>query len=335
MDKKLIHNFLTQLKQLEKENVLSKKYHDIILEFYQDYKNAVGEDIFNKNNCDNIFLTFLNETKKQLEEPYQFELYHKKIVSPINYEKFGNDFVRPLIDIKHSKIFGTENLKKIQEQLSNNENVILLANHQTELDPQAIKILLDKDFRSIIEEMIFVAGERVITDPLAIPFSMGCNLLCIYSKKHINNIPSLKQQKLLHNRKTMNVMSSLLQEGRKIIYIAPSGGRDRLSSQGKVSPALFDPQSIEMMNLMSKKAKTPTHFYPLALYTYHILPPPEVVEKEIGEKRKTKKYPAYLAFGKKLDMNKFSDEEKKQKRIKTAEFIWKEVVHEYNKIHKE
>ena len=43
--------------------------------------------------------------------------------------------------------------------------------------------------------MIFVAGERVITDPLAIPFSMGSNLLCIYSKRYIDHPPEKKIEK--------------------------------------------------------------------------------------------------------------------------------------------
>ncbi len=50
--------------------------------------------------------------------------------------------------------------------------------------------------------MIFVAGERVITDPLAVPASMGRNLLCIYSKRYIDHPPELKSEKQLHNKRT-------------------------------------------------------------------------------------------------------------------------------------
>ena len=35
--------------------------------------------------------------------------------------------------------------------------------------------------------MIMVAGDRVTTDVVAVPFSKGRNLLCIFSKKHIEN----------------------------------------------------------------------------------------------------------------------------------------------------
>ena len=77
-------------------------------------------------------------------------------------------------------------------------------------------------------------------------------------------------------------MSRLLREGGKIVYVAPSGGRDRKNSLGKVEIAPFDPASIEMFYLMANKAKTPTHFVPLALATYDLLSPPENVQKELG-----------------------------------------------------
>ncbi len=100
--------------------------------------------------------------------------------------------------------------------------------------------------------MIFVAGERVITDPLAVPFSMGRNLLCIFSKRYIDHPPEQKMKKQLHNKRTMELMSELLSEGGKAIYVAPSGGRDRPNADGVVEIAPFDPQSIEMFYLMAR-----------------------------------------------------------------------------------
>jgi glycerol-3-phosphate O-acyltransferase len=43
-----------------------------------------------------------------------------------------------------SQLVGLENAKKIQELVKKGENVIILSNHQTEVDPQAISILLEK-----------------------------------------------------------------------------------------------------------------------------------------------------------------------------------------------
>jgi hypothetical protein len=47
---------------------------------------------------------------------------------------------------------------------------------------------------------LIIAGDRVVTDPLSKPFSMGRNLFCVHSKKHMDDIPELKAQKMETNR---------------------------------------------------------------------------------------------------------------------------------------
>ncbi len=55
---------------------------------------------------------------------------------------------------------------------------------QTEADPQVTSLLFEKEgFQDLSERLISVAGHRVTTDPVCMPFRMGRNLLCIYSKK--------------------------------------------------------------------------------------------------------------------------------------------------------
>ena len=80
-------------------------------------------------------------------------------------------------------------------QIADGDNVVLFANHQSEADPQIFSVLLDPKYPGFAEQTIFVAGDRVTTDLLAGPFSMGRNLLCIFSKKHIENPPELKSEK--------------------------------------------------------------------------------------------------------------------------------------------
>ncbi len=276
---------------------------------------------------------FFQLLAEQLRSPYQFEPYHQKIRHPIDYFQFSLDFIRPLVEENKSTVLGLEFVEKIVKQLKAKENVVLLANHQTETDPQAIAILLQKTHPELAEEIIYVAGERVVTDPPAIPFSMGTNLLCIYSKRYIDYPLEQKAQKLLHNKNTMELMSRLLQEGGKIIYVAPSGGRDRRDAQGNVFPAPFDPNSIEMFYLMAKKAKTPTHFYPLALDTYELLPPPETIQVELGEQRIAKRTSIHLAFGPEFDMEHILAGETKEARRKArADAIWQTVYDLYRRI---
>lgn len=307
---------------------LPKKYEKILAQFFVDYRKVVGTD-------DSILHLFLQLVQDQLQFPFTFEPYHKKVRHPIDYYQFSLDFLRPLIDVAHSTVLGQDTLAQIDHQLKKKENAVLLANHQTETDPQAIAILLEKIYPHIGEQIIYVAGERVVTDPLAIPFSMGCDLLCIYSKRYIDHPPELKAQKQLHNKNTMDRMSHLLQEGGKIIYVAPSGGRDRRGTSGEVEVAPFDPASIEMFTLMARKAKTPTHFYPFALATYDLMPPPDTIQKELGEVRTAKRCPIHIAFAPEFDMEKFpgsGENDKTLRRKNRADAIWNIVNTYYQRL---
>ena len=209
----------------------------------------------------------------------------------------------------------------------------MLANHQTEPDPQVISLLIEKIDPILAKEMIFIAGHRVTSDPLAVPLSLGRNLLCIYSKKHISHPPEKKGEKILHNQRTLKEMQTLLNEGGHCIYVAPSGGRDRFDAiTGHVQIAPFDPQSVELFGLLGSRAERLVHFYPLALKSYDLMPPPGQVEKELGEKRVIHFTPVYLSFGKEVEMESFAgseDANKKEKRIRRAEYIWSQVCKEY------
>ncbi|MFA6502108.1 MAG: 1-acyl-sn-glycerol-3-phosphate acyltransferase, partial [Parachlamydiales bacterium] len=228
--------------------------------------------------------------------------------------------------------------EKIKKYIENKENVILLANHQSEVDPMLIYIMLEEKYYDIAKDVIYVAGDRVTNDFLAIPFSMGCNLLCIYSKRYIDIDLSLKHKKQIHNKKVMSLMSSLLSQGGKTIYVAPSGGRDRKNEKGIIEVAPFDPQSLEMFYLMCKKSKNKSHFFPLALSTYDILPPPEKIQIEMGEKREVNRGFIALSFLEEIDMDNVpgsEDANKINKRKNRAKYIHNIVKEEYARISKE
>ncbi len=326
---------LDEIDSLRQKGLLSERYEQILSEFASSYRNAVEESGQPFLPLLPLFRLFFKLTFEQFQTPYQFEPYHKKVRKPVDYYQFALDFILPLVDLSRSTVAGYENIAQIAKQVARGENAILLANHQTEPDPQAIAILLQKTHPKLAESIIFVAGERVVTDPLAIPFSMGTDLLCIYSKRYIDHPPELKAQKLLHNKNTMEKMSRLLQEGGKVIYVAPSGGRDRRDPSGHLEPAPFDANSIELFYLMAKKAKTPTHFYPLALDTYDLFPPPETIQRELGETRRVKRTPIHLAFGPEIKMDEYpgSDLADKEERRKARGMaIWSTVKHMYEKI---
>lgn len=73
-------------------------------------------------------------------------------------------------------------------------------------------------------------------------------------------------------------------EGGQFIWVAPSGGRDRPDpATGKFVVSPYDPKSVEVFRLMASKARgrdgegPVTHFFPFAMWTNKLVPPPEKV----------------------------------------------------------
>lgn len=321
-------DYLKRLSELEKSGEISADLKNELQYWRQSYTQAAQATGHSLEECEFHLQRLLDLVVENIRTPFTFDLYHQHLTKPVNYYQFGLDCIRPLIFMEQSSVYGLENVKQIAAYLKKGENAILLANHQTELDPQAISLLLEKSYPQLGEELICVAGHRVISDPLAIPFSKGCNLLCVYSKRYIEDNPDTKEERLMHNQRTMKRMGELLAEGGKCIYVAPSGGRDRPDESGALQVAPFDPQSIEMFGLMAQRSGTPTHFYPLALDTYQLLPPPDTIKKSLGEPRHTCATAIHIAFGQEIDMNSFPGSEnanKKERRQIRADFIWQQV----------
>lgn len=328
-------HFLDTLNKSLQDKKISQKIFSNLAEFYQSYREALEKQGYSIEEFVPLLLCYLQKIEEQRVTPHVFELFHEAITAPFDYYRFGLDFLRPLVVFSQSKVVGEQYINEIEALLAKGDNAILLANHQTEPDPQAISLLLEKKHPVFAQQMIFVAGHRVTTDPLCIPFSMGRNLLCIYSKKYIEHDPTTKLQKLQHNQRTMQTMEQLLAGGGKLIYVAPSGGRDRPNSEGRVDVAPFDSKSVEMFRLIARSSGVPTHFYPLSLATYSLLPPPNSVRKELGEERHMEATPIHMAFGPEFDMNKFDDHadlDKREKREKRAKEIWDIVRENYKSL---
>jgi glycerol-3-phosphate O-acyltransferase len=219
----------------------------------------------------------------------------------VDFYAAGCDFFRPSMDLRRSLVLGRDNLDRAKAQLDAGENVVFLANHQSEADPQVVSCLLETVSDEISElgaDMTYVAGHKVTTDALAIPFSMGRNLLCIHSKKHIDADPLTKPAKSKQNMAAMNSMLSGMKDGGMAIWVAPSGGRDRRDvSTGKIPIAPFDQKTVDMFRLMGNKSRVPTHFYPMSMVSYDLCPPPDFVEAGVGELRNVRYTPVGIAIG--------------------------------------
>merc|ERR1712032_1266792 len=139
------------------------------------------------------------------------------------------------------------------------------------------------------------------TDPLAIPFSMGRNLICIHSKKHIDTDPDAKTMKSRQNLKAMSGMLEKLKEGGCVLWVAPSGGRDRRDVEsGKTPIAPFDSKTVDMFRLLGNKSKVKTHYYPLAMVSYELCPPPDFTKTDVGEQRNFGFVPVGIKVGEEI-----------------------------------
>ena len=325
--------FHEKLNSLVKEGKFTPLVAEQLGEFYDSWSMAINHETVPSDQKKEIFDEFASKVEKEVHTPYSFPLFHEKMTLPDDYDLFGKKVMGPLVLLDESKRIGLENADKMVEQIENGENVIFFGNHQIEPDPVMIKVLLEETHPKLVDRLIFVAGHRVTTDPLAIPFSRGCNLLCIYSKKYGEEFPSKREAMLHHNQQTLRKAEELLSKGGQAIYLAPSGGRDRKGPSGQIEVANFDPQSVEMFRLIAKKAKTPTHFYPLALSSFRLLPPPQSIKREIGEQRIASRTPVHIALGKEIDMDRFQgsdDADRKAIRVHRAKYIHQMVVDLYN-----
>jgi glycerol-3-phosphate O-acyltransferase len=246
---------------------------------------------------------------------YRFDVSHVAVdgtqapdlYDGVDYYSFGCNFFRPVMDFTSVDINVVDSISKLQQiqtQLDQGENVIIFANHQSEADPQVVSACLEiAGFADLAKQMIYVAGHKVTTDPLAIPFSMGRNLICIHSKKHIDADPETKPDKQKQNLKAMSALLTSLKEDRgAVIWVAPSGGRDRRNVETNTVPiAPFDSKTIDMFRLMGNKSKKLTHYFTMAMVSYDLCPPPDFVVAGTGESRNVRFSPVGIAIGNELE----------------------------------
>merc|ERR1712176_235417 len=100
----------------------------------------------------------------------------------------------------------------------------------------------------------------------------------------------------------MTGMLTKLKKGGAMIWVAPSGGRDRRDTSTMTTPiAPFDDKTIDMFRLMGTKSKVPTHYYPLSMVSYELCPPPDFTEAGTGEQRNFTFVPVGIKVGTEVD----------------------------------
>ena len=186
----------------------------IVQEFMRTYLDVVAKQKRDPMEKVPVLKEYLGLVEDQLDEPFVFAPYHEAWTeengAPIDHLKMDTAFMEPMLDPADSVLLGSERVKDIEALLAKGDNVVLLSNHQTEADPSCWSFALHENHERLERDMIMVAGDRVTTDVVAVPFSKARNLLCIYSKRHIDNPPEEKPKKMRHNAKTMTVWSRRL-----------------------------------------------------------------------------------------------------------------------------
>lgn len=328
--------------------VSSRRLPSSMVENLKRWHKSYAVSVANNTTCnldpieysEAIFSTILELARQVIEKPFKFSSYHHRIRDPFDYYKFGFDFSSVLLDRGNSYIHGKENIEEAENYVRQGHNIIFLSNHQSEGDPYAIDVMLDWIAgceRNFCENIIFMAGDRVRNDPLVSPFSAGRNLLTVYSKKHMKDEPALRDRKLLHNRRTIAETQRMFKKGGNAVWFAPSGGRDRRNPEtGYVEVSHFDDGAVDMMKFTAFKSGKPSHFYPMSLFTYDMLPPPSGVGgPEVGEARVTNYTPMRMHVGKELDWSLAVDPsvtDKLGKRRAQCKYIEKIVIEGYRKI---
>jgi len=318
--------------------ITSKKTSRTFDGLYKNYNQAVSGHAEGVSQAEvlRVMKQILSRVFKEFVEPYEFPSYHARMLSPYNYYEFGQTYVRYMVNFKNSYIGHYERFQEISNKLKRGENVILLANHQTEADPGVFALLLEKNFPEMAENVVYVAGDRVVTDPLAKPFSMGRNLLCVHSKKYIDEDPAKKPAKMKQNRATLVKMQKMLNEGGHLLWIAPSGGRDRPDDNGNWHPAGFDGTTVELMRRLASSAKSPTALYPFAMWSWKVMPPPPKVVVELGEERICNFTGTGIALSEQLDVEAITKgidpEDKEAVSEAVNQFTWNAVNEEYTKL---
>ena len=116
------------------------KYVDVMGGFFTSYMTEVykaGRDV---DYYETVLTSLFKKVLERSKEPHKFDPFHRAMREPFDYYELGNEFATGVINREDSPIRGMEAVEKIQKQLAAGDNVVLLANHQSEADPQIFSV---------------------------------------------------------------------------------------------------------------------------------------------------------------------------------------------------
>ena len=126
-------------KAKEKYNIPAE-YEAIMQGFFTSYMTEVYKAGRDTDHYEKVLTKLFKQILENTKEPYKFPPYHEAIREPLDYYALGNEFATGVINNEDSAILGLEQIAKIKEQLAAGDNVVMLANHQSEADPQIFSV---------------------------------------------------------------------------------------------------------------------------------------------------------------------------------------------------
>ena len=148
--------FFQALQQGVDSGKLPKQLYAAFEDFYSNYKQTVLSSDAPDASPElvaRVMGSIADRTFNQFLDPYTFPSYHTRLLEPYDYYKFGQTYVRTLINFNKSVVGHLDRFEKVQQQLDAGDNVILLANHQTEADPGVWALLLEKHLPHLATEI--------------------------------------------------------------------------------------------------------------------------------------------------------------------------------------
>ena len=207
--------------------VLPSKYSSTFLGLIESYKaqmvKATNDEARAEKALTSIFKDMMTAYAGQIVGTPYDPSHHISIREPFDYYQMANAYIGSLIEFDRSILRYPERWTAVQEALERGENVVMLGNHQSEGDAAFIPLLTEVSHPGLGERVTYVAGDRVVTDLLCKPFSMGKNLLCVHSKKHMDDDPALKPAKMKQNPQHGEGHGEAAQGGRPVHVDRPRG----------------------------------------------------------------------------------------------------------------
>ena len=125
-----------KLEKAQEKYDVPEKYLAIMGGFFTSYMTEVYRSGNDVDYYEKTLTALFKKVLERAKDPHKFEPFHRAMREPFDYYALGNEFAKPIINRQTSALVGLEKIDQMRAQMAAGDNVVLLANHQSEADPQ-------------------------------------------------------------------------------------------------------------------------------------------------------------------------------------------------------